>query len=64
MYVGGDLNMQMQKPKNDEEQDDVVMMREKWQRRGSTPVNQGRDTRREGRRSAELDYIVASTDAA
>ena len=64
VYVGGDLNMQMQRPRNDEEQDDTVMMCEEWQRRGSAPVNQGRNTRQEGRRSAELDYIIANIDAA
>ena len=64
VYVGGDLNMQMQRPRNDEEQDNTVMMREEWQRRGHAPANQGKDTRKEGRRSAELDYIIANIDVA
>ena len=62
--VGCDLNAQVQRPRNDDEQDDAVRMCEEWQRRGSSPVVQGKDTRKEGRRRAELDYIIAGNATA
>ena len=64
VYVGCDLNMQAQRPRNNEEQDVAVRICEEWQRRGSSPAIQGKDTRREGRSRVELDYIIAENAVA
>ena len=57
------MNMQMHRPRNDEEQDDATATCGEWLRRGSALVSQGKDTRT-GRRRAELDYIVADEGVA
>ena len=48
VYVGCDLIMQTRRPRSDDEQDDTVRMCDEWQRRGSSPVIQGKD--KEGRK--------------
>ena len=45
LYVGGDMHMQMHRPRTDNEQDDATVLCGEWQRRGSAPVNQGKDTK-------------------
>ena len=37
LYVGSDLDLQVHRPRNDEEQDDAIRLCEAWQRMGLLP---------------------------